>query len=217
MRRAWVIRGGEDNRLVDEFVGGGYVAVGYADIPDGRGVDRYEVAERLRAKGWTVPEARAEMFAQFVHQVGSGHVVVLPDTPRREVVIGVVDGDYEFHPDVDPDAYRHRRPVRWLARHAVDLLPSALRDITRQRQTLTERSTPALVEHAEAVERGELGRDPLDLAPVPAPRATRPSSPRTPKPPPKAEPPPGKRCDECFLVKPPSLFPVDGSTCVDCA
>lgn len=217
MLRAWVIRGGDDGRLVDAFVEGGYIAVGYPDIPDGRRVDRYEVTERLRARGWTVPEARAETFAQFVHQMGPGHVVVLPDTRRREVVIGVVAGDYEFHADVDADDYRHRRPVRWLARHAADLLPSALRDVTRQRQTLTERSAPSLVEHAEAVERGDLGRDPLATSAPSTPRPAR--APRAPRaaPPPKPSPPAERQCRECFTRKPLDLFPGGGDVCVDCA
>jgi len=220
-RRVWVIRGGEENSLADDFVAGGYVAVGYPDIPDGRSVDRYDVTERLRLKGWTVPEARAEMFALFVHQVRAGDLVVLPDTSRRDVVLGRVDGDYEFLAHLSPDDHRHRRPVSWFGRHEVNLLPEACRDLSRQRQVLTERSSPVLLAHLESVERGELGRDAQETERPRAPRA--PSAPRAlrvraaaPPRTPKATPPEGRRCSECFLVKAPDLFPDGGDVCVDC-
>jgi hypothetical protein len=218
----WVVRAGEDGHLVDEFVDGGYIALEYPDVPDGRGVDRYDVTERLRMKGWTSPEVRAELFAQFVHQMRPGHLVVLPDTARRDVVIGRVEGDYEFVGHLSADDHRHRREVVWLGRHGVDALPEAVRDLTRQRAVLAERS--ALLAHAEAVERGELGRDATDTERPVTPRAPRapraPSvrAPRAPKvvKPPKAEPPAGKRCSECFLLKPPALFPDGGDVCADC-
>ena len=212
----WVIRGGDEADLVDAFVDGGYIAVEYPDITDGRTVDTYDVTERLRARGWTVPEARAEMFEQFVHRIGIGDLVVLPDTSRREVVVGRVDGAYTFHGSLDPDSHRHRRAVTWVGRHAVGLLPESARDVTRQRTALTERSSAALLAHVEAVERGEVGRDPRQLvAPTPArttrqPRAARATAA------PKAAPPSGKSCSSCFLVKALDLFPAGGDVCVDC-
>lgn len=36
--RAWVVRGGDNNRLVDEFVDAGVTGVGYHTVPDGRTV-----------------------------------------------------------------------------------------------------------------------------------------------------------------------------------
>ncbi|HEX4904204.1 MAG TPA: hypothetical protein VFU93_02050 [Acidimicrobiales bacterium] len=219
MRRVWVIRGGEEHDLVDAFVDGGYIAVEYPDVTDGRTLDTYDVTERLRARGWTVPEARAEMFEQFVHRIGIGDLVVLPDTARREVVIGRVDGAYAFHGFLDPDSHRHRREVTWLGRHAVGLLPESSRDITRQRTALTERSSAALLAHAEAVERGEVGRNPSQVvAPAPVRAARDPRSPRaaTTKAPSKPAAPSGKACPSCFLVKALDLFPAGSDVCVDC-
>jgi hypothetical protein len=217
----WVIRGGEEANLVDEFVAAGEIGLHFPDVPDGRSVDRYDVTERLRARGWTNPETRAEVFQQFVHQVVAGHAVLMPDPARRDVVVGLVDGDYEFRYDLDPEDHRHRRPVRWLARHATDLLPAAHRDLSRQRTTLTERSSPALLAHVEAVERGEIGRDPRNTAPAPKPRATSTgtrsstTSSRS-----KAAPAPAptstKTCTECFLTKSLDLFPGGGDLCRDC-
>lgn len=220
MRRVWVIRGGEENHLVDDFVAGGVIGVGYPDVPDGTTVDRYDVTERLRAKGWTNPEARAELLQLFVHQVRPGHLVVMPDTARREVVIGRIEGDYEFRYDLSPDEHRHRRPVTWLGRHAAGLLPESCRDLTRQRTALAERSTPALIAHAEGVERGEIGRDPLETTAPSTPAAPRAARTRATSPTPKPKqpaPPQGAVCDGCFLRKSADLFPDGGTLCVDCA
>jgi len=225
-RRAWVVRGGEDNELVDRFVELGVIAIGYPDVPDGRRVDRYDITERLRERGWTSPEVRAELFVQFVHQVGSGHFVVMPDSRHGDVVIGRVAGDYEHGVALDDeDGYRHRRRVEWLGRHGRAALPSANRDLLRQRSPLVENTSPSLLAHLEAVERGEVPvREPWDVsAPPPAPRAPR--APRasssgvrvtkaaTPAPPPA---PTTRTCTSCFLTKSLDLFPGGGDTCVDC-
>jgi predicted Mrr-cat superfamily restriction endonuclease len=215
-RRVWVVRGGEENRHVDAFLAGGYTAVGYPDIPDGHSVDRYDVTERLRSRGWTVPEARAERFEQFVRQIAIGDLVVMPDTPRREVVIGRVEGDYEFHAFVDPDDYRHRRVVEWIGRHSIDLLPASVRDAYKQRQTLALMSSAVLLAHAESVERGELGRDARDLAPASPPKSTR--TPRAPRPPavPKPVVPADRTCPGCWLQKAPNQFREGSEVCTDC-
>ena len=216
-RRVWIIRAGEDGSRADELVRAGVVGLEYPDVGDGRRLDRYDVTERLKARGWTSPETRAELFSSFVNQVRVGDLVVMPDTARRDVVIGRVDGDYEYAPEHGD--LRHRRFVTWLARHGTDQLPEAHRDVTRQRAVLAERSMPALLEHLERVERGELGRDPRHTETPRAPRPSRASSPRMPaaSKPVKATPPAGRRCRECFLVKAPDLFDGDTDVCVDCA
>ena len=215
------MRGGEENDLIDAFVEGGYIAVEYPDITDGRTVDTYDVTERLRARGWTVPEARAEMFEQFVHRIALGDLVVLPDTSRREVVVGRVDGAYAFHGFLDAESHRHRREVTWLGRHAVGLLPESSRDITRQRTLLTERSSAALLAHVESVERGEVGRDPHQLvAPAPTrtprqPRAPRTSTAKATKAA-KPTPPSDRTCPGCYLQKAVGQFRDGSDLCIDC-
>lgn len=220
MRRVWVIRGGDDNGLVDAFVAGGYIAVEYPDITDGRTVDTYDVTERLRERGWTVPEARAEMFEQFVHRIGIGDLVVLPDAPRREVVIGRVEGDYAFHGFIEADQHRHRRETAWVGRHAVSVLPDAARDISRQRSTLTERTSAALLAHAEAVERGEVGRAADQLVPPAPVRAARAAAtPRAPRASAAAKavaPPTTRTCPGCYLQKSLAQFNAGSDLCVDC-
>lgn len=157
MSRVWCIRGGEGNRLVDAFVDGGYTAGGYDLIPDGRTVTESEVAAVLRSEKGTVPERRAAMFEDFVR-----HVVVMPDTPRGEVVVGRVDRPYEYRGDLPAEQYRHRRKVRWVGRHRIDYLPTAWAHLYKQRPTLQSYDAPELVTQAARVVAGEFGRPASD-------------------------------------------------------
>lgn len=223
-RRVWIVRAGDEGQLVDLFVDAGVIGLEYPDVPDGRRVDQYDVIERLKARGWTSPERRAEMFILFVHQVRPGHLVVLPDTARGDVVVGRVEGEYTYDSSIDLDECIHRRAVTWLGRHDRSELPPSARDLYRQRAVLTERTSPGLLEHLEKVEHGEVGRAPHELDAPRAPRAPRPPAapraPRAPKAPPKLKVPAAtttRACTSCFLAKSPDLFLGGGDTCVDCA
>ena len=45
--RVWVIRGGDHNRLVDDFVDRGEIGLVYPQVPNVRSVDRWEIDRRL--------------------------------------------------------------------------------------------------------------------------------------------------------------------------
>jgi hypothetical protein len=219
----WIIRGGEDGSLVDAFVDGGYTAVEFPDVPDGRSIDRYDVTERLKARGWTGPETRAEVFELFVHRIGIGDLVVMPDPARRDVVLGRIDGDYEFQAFIDPGQHRHRRAVEWLGRHGVDELPESARDVTRQRAVVAERTSPALVAHVESIERGEVNaRGAAETATPSSSVVSRaPKAPRAPRAPkaaaaPKPTAPADRTCPGCWLQKAPNQFRDGSDLCTDC-
>ena len=77
----------------------------------------------LTAEGYATPGAAAKRFTRFVKEISIGDVILMPDTPRGEVVLGVVEGGYAFDREIDPEQYRHRRRVRWIGRHRLDDLP----------------------------------------------------------------------------------------------
>ncbi len=207
----WVIRGGEDNRLVDQFVDQGITAVGYPSIGDGWGLTEPVVAATLRAEKVPAAEAAASRFRQFVHDVAHGDVVVMPDTPRGEVVVGIVEGDYEFHPEVEPEAYRHRRVVRWIGRHGTADLPTEWQSLYRQRQTVRLLAdADALVEHAARIEADRVGRPAADRGKAPAKAPASVASTRAPK-----VVSVFRRCPECGLQKAPSQFGSE-ELCADC-
>ena len=170
--RAWIIRAGEGGAHVDEFVDQGVVALGYDAIDDLRRMDRWDIERALERVGISPPDAHATILISFLHEVLSGDLVVMPDSSRGEVVVGVVDGPYDFVPGRDEDDHPHRRKVEWLARHPRTDLPTVLADVQRQRVALRRVDSPSIDDHLARVRAGEVGR--------PADQRTAPRPPRTP-------------------------------------
>jgi predicted Mrr-cat superfamily restriction endonuclease len=81
---------------------------------------------------------------RLVDEMDVGDVVLIPDTPRRELVIGRLAGPYRFHAELPADRYRHRRAVDWIEHIAFEQLPPAAQNLHRQQQTLTEKRDPQL-------------------------------------------------------------------------
>jgi hypothetical protein len=157
--RVWFIRGGDKNRLVDDFVDDGFIGMGYYGVPDGRTLSEADLMARLRTDNVRTAGQRAARFRLFVDEMAPGDVVVMPDTPRGEMVIGEVVGEYEYLGDLSPDRYRHRRSVKWFGRHPHSYLPPGREDLYRERRPLRELDAPDFVRHAERVRRGEVGRE----------------------------------------------------------
>jgi predicted Mrr-cat superfamily restriction endonuclease len=155
----WVIRGGDDNRYVDRFLDGGYTAVAYPEVGDGRKLERHLILRALERAEVKDPPAAANAFHAFASAISVGDAVLMPDVGRKQVVIGIVEGDYEFHEDVAPSAFRHRRPVRWLRRHDRDELPPSWDELYKQRSTLKRYEAQSLSDHVARVVAGEIGRD----------------------------------------------------------
>lgn len=216
MATVWVIRGGERNRLVAEFLRDGDIGVGFPELPDGRDVDR-ATALRLLSSGdedEAPPEADAAMFLSFVRRVEVGDIVLMPDPQERGLVCGVVSGDYRFDADRDPGRCRHRRPVEWARRLPYAALPERLDKVPSQRKVLDDVPDGKLRELAQRCCAGELGDDPHDRRSPPV-RSSGGGRSRKPKRPPKASIP-ERRCAGCLLVKPAELFDDDGDWCRDC-
>jgi len=209
MRRTWVIRGGDDNLLVDEFIASGATGVGFPQIADGTTVTKKEVTTVLRADGWSVPSQQAERFDSFVNAIQSGDVIVMPDTPGGDIVIGEVIGDYEFHPELEPEHHRHRRPVRWVARQALTNLPADHENINKQRVTLKE----AVGEDLDLF-LTEAMTEPIARAATAKPSKVRSTGTRSSRV--EIVPSPDLLCPECHLRKNPAQFAPDEPMCADC-
>lgn len=211
-RRAhWVVRAGEENRLVDEFIDSGVTGVGYFTVPDGTDLT-YTAVRRLLVSEATSEalDLHTSMFIEFVKEISIGHIILMPDTPRRDMVVGDVTGPYEFHPDLPPERCRHRRTVEWFGRVPLADLPAGADKLYRQRTTLTRASTPGLEEFTDRVRAGDIGR--------PATARTG-ATPRRSSPAVRHRPAPVVRervCPGCGMIKHVEQFGPEG-VCVDCA
>jgi len=157
-RPTWVLRAGEDNRHADAFVDGGYAAVAFPELGDGRPLDRYQVTRTLERAEVPDPPGAAARFHMFVHTMAPGDAVVLLDANRKELVFGVVDGDYVYEAAAPPSQFRHRRPVRWVGRHDRESLPAQWHGFHKQRPVIARYDASTLDEHIDRVLAGEIGR-----------------------------------------------------------
>lgn len=226
--RAWIVRAGDGGSHADEFVDGGFIGLPYDAVGDLRRLDRWAIERDLEAVGMTPVDAHATVLISFLHEVLSGDLVVMPDPGHGDVVIGVIDGPYQYAPGRSDDDHPHRRNVAWVARHGRADLPVVLADAARQRAPLRRVDSPSIDEHLARLRAGELGR-PADQRSAPRPErsaagggepsARAPRAPRAPRPratPKKAEVA-TRRCEACFQTKPVTQFDGDEPYCRDCA
>ena len=211
----WVIRGGEENRLVDRFVDAGAIAVVFPEVPDAEILTRSEIRRSL-ASGQTTAalDAQEAMLSAFVREIQVGDSVLLPDPSRGEVIVGTVTSGYEFQGDPPGDDFRHRRTVDWLARHPVSDLPSAVQPAAKARALLQQDRNAAWSAYLAQVREGEIGRDPKDRrAKTVTSTPRRRSSTAAVR---LAKPVVAMRtCPSCFLQKHPDNF--HGDYCADCS
>lgn len=215
----WVIRGGEDDRSVEAFIDQAMIAVGFPEVPDAEILTRTEIRRFLPREGTPAAiDAQVAVLSAFVREIQDGESVLVLDPRRNEVVVGTVSGRYEFAGELPAGELRHRRPVEWLARHAVGDLPAAVQGVARQKGTLQQHRDAEWSAYLAQVRDGTVGRDPADRGPIVAaaprstraPRAARPATPRATKPV-VAQ----RTCPSCFLATHPDRF--RGDICVDCA
>lgn len=107
-------------RPIDE----GYVSLGWPKMGDLNALadDREAYKEKLAAvypgkKPGAIPVDAGTLF-RFKCEMKVGDVVIYPSKADRQVNIGEVTGEYEYHPESDGDEIdnetAHRRPIRWL-------------------------------------------------------------------------------------------------------
>lgn len=137
---AWMVRAGDDNELADIVEQESVVAIGWRKVGDVSDAgSREEVKERYRQ---AFPEhstgrvrTNAAQIYRFVQEMQVGDYVLTYIKSSREVLIGLIEGPYQYlgHPYLDK--YPHMRQVDWLARVSRDDLGS------RARRSLGGRST----------------------------------------------------------------------------
>jgi hypothetical protein len=103
-----MIRAGRAGRHARACRDHGVIALGWPCVGDVRDADPEEVP-------------RAVM--RFATEVAPGDLVVTPDSPAREVMVGEIVGDYRWDGESPIPDHRHLRPVRWLDECPKDELP----------------------------------------------------------------------------------------------
>ena len=106
---AWLIRAGKAGAHARRCRDHGVIALGWPCVGDVREEDPDDVPSAVR---------------RFAHDVRPGDLVVTPDSPSGEVLVGEVTGDYRWDPATPIPEFRHLRPVRWVDEVPKEELPA---------------------------------------------------------------------------------------------
>jgi restriction system protein len=120
-----MVRAGNDNELADIVQEDGVVAIGWANMGDVSHLEtRAEFKQRYRQVNPEASDGRVAVNAgqiyRFVREMQQGNYVLTYIKSSREVLIGVVDGGYEYLDEGYFDHYCHVRQVDWLAKVSRD-------------------------------------------------------------------------------------------------
>lgn len=118
--RAFMVRAGNDNELVDEFESRSLVAIGWGETGDVSDIHSYEEMKARFNATEEFSEHNSRRIAQsagqvsrFALEIEEGHLVLTYDKTEREYLIGKVTGGYEWKPGEHPPEYPHVRYVEW--------------------------------------------------------------------------------------------------------
>ena len=106
-----------NDTLGAELVQEGFISIGWEEMPDLLTVPggRDGLKELVRRTYPQLKPGAVPVWAGTLHRFASelqvGDLVVAPYKPDSTLNFGVVEGDYEYHPDVAK--HPHRRRVRW--------------------------------------------------------------------------------------------------------
>ena len=106
----WLIRAGRGGRHARACRDHGVIALGWPCVGDVRQAD-------------IDPEDVPAAIRKFVDDVAPGDLVVTPDSPSREVMVGEVAGHYRWDAESPIPEHRHLRPVRWIDECPKEELP----------------------------------------------------------------------------------------------
>lgn len=111
----WVVRAGQKAKYVDEFLAGGYVAVGFGDVTSDDLSGSNEAAVRALASDASQRTAAGQL-ATVAFRITAGDYVLVPRLTKahRDYLVGTVTGDYRYATAPVPPSGRHQRAVTWI-------------------------------------------------------------------------------------------------------
>jgi restriction system protein len=114
----WGIHGGRTGDADNLFRKKDRIALGWPKMGDlSRLPASREAFKKLLAEVYpdkppgAIPADAGQLF-RFLHEMKVGDIVVYPSRADRQVHIGIVDGSYQYAPDVEA-TYPQTRPIKW--------------------------------------------------------------------------------------------------------
>lgn len=136
-----MVRAGNRNELISEFEEGGFVAVGWEHLKD---LSDLETRRQVKTRYDEVFDGHSKnrrnvnagQAYRFAHKIQDGDLVLSYDKARREYLVGIVQGSYEWNPRVAPAGYPHVRRVEWDERVPRDAFPTNVKNMLGATQTV---------------------------------------------------------------------------------
>ncbi|MBA3869494.1 MAG: restriction endonuclease [Anaerolineae bacterium] len=129
----WMVRSGNDNILANLVEDKGAVAVGWDEMGD---LSQLQTREQFKRRYQEVfPEdsegrvpVNAGQIYRFAKEIHLGDYVITYIKDSREIVIGIVESEYEFNPTLFGVEYPHVRHVKWIKRVSRDIFSPEARN-----------------------------------------------------------------------------------------
>lgn len=114
---AWMVRAGNDNEFIEEFVEENFVAIGWKGIGDVSSLSsREDVKRKYREHYSDHSKYRAAVNTgqvyRFAHEMEEGDLLFTYDKSARIYYVGTISGEYRWNPDSNV-GYPHYCPVNW--------------------------------------------------------------------------------------------------------
>ncbi len=129
----WMVRSGNDNILASQVEAKGAVAIGWAAIGNLSQLEtreqfkkRYQEAFPEDSEG-RIPVNAGQIY-RFAKEIHPSDYVMTYIKDSREIVIGIVEGEYEFKSNVFGEEYPHVRRVKWIKRVSRDIFSPEARN-----------------------------------------------------------------------------------------
>lgn len=159
--RAFMVRAGSDNELIEKFESRSLVAVGWEELEDVSDVESYSEMKSRFHSTEEYSEYNKQHLAQnagqvnrFAHEISVGDFVLTYDKTEREYHIGEVTSEYEWKPSDHPAGYPHVRRVRWIDTISRDEFTTSTKNTLGS--TLTVFSLDSCLDEIKRVLSGEI-------------------------------------------------------------
>jgi restriction system protein len=114
----WGIHAGQTGEAESLFLNKNVIALGWKNMGGFNGLKTRDEFKERYAEVW--PDASLQQIAigagqpfRFVHEIIVGDYVVFPAKKDRQVHIGEITGEYQYHPSINKD-FANQRSVKWL-------------------------------------------------------------------------------------------------------
>lgn len=145
-KHAWMVRGGNDNVLADQFKEKKAVAIGWRTLGNLSELKTRDQFKERYQKAYPNYNKQREsvnvgVVYRFVREIQNGDYVLSYIKDSREVLIGIMEAGYEYQPKLFNGDYPHIRQIQWRKKVSRDDFSEKARSILVHPHTIYKLDT----------------------------------------------------------------------------